>query len=275
MNGLAVDPGSNGSVSTVADVCRGSSRRLAIARISPVCGSRMTMSPPSAPMRATASASDFSAISCRSALIVSTTLSPATGGVPGVVGDSRLCPRESRIIVAAPAVPLRIESSDSSNPSTGLIVEVHVAEDPLRSLRHRVRACDRRVRVHAAQRNRRRGVDGEESPGNGEILGARVDGARNHSALDAELRQRDAELARLVHFARRDLESHHLAALGQHAVRRVEDLAARRGHDAIARLLAFGTRAPRAAVHQLHARRFHEDGDGKHGERRVREADAV
>ncbi len=63
VNGLSVDPGSNVSTNAGLPVERGSARRLDMARISPVCGSRMTTSPPDAPVRATASASARSAIS--------------------------------------------------------------------------------------------------------------------------------------------------------------------------------------------------------------------
>ena len=48
-------------------------------------------------------------------------LFPFTGGVPGSVGDSRPWPRGSRTIVAVPGSPRRIESSDISSPSTGLL----------------------------------------------------------------------------------------------------------------------------------------------------------
>ena len=139
-NGFIVDPGSNGSVNTVADVSRGSSRRLANANISPLCGSRMTMSPPSAPMRATASASDFSAISCRSALIVSTTLAAVHRRRPRrrrrlarlslrVANDRRGAghPTQNR-------VERELESVD------GFVVAVDVTENALRALRHEIRA---------------------------------------------------------------------------------------------------------------------------------------
>ena len=134
MNGFIVDPGSNGSVSTVADDLRGSRRRLAMARISPSCGSRMTMSPPSAPIRATASASDFSAISCRSALIVRTTLLPFVGAVPGASRRLAALPfrvpedRRGARHAAQDRIERQLETVDR------LVVGVHVTDDALRAL---------------------------------------------------------------------------------------------------------------------------------------------
>ena len=75
------------------------------------------MSPPSAFIRATASASSCSAISCSSRLSVSTTVFPGRAATRGAFGDSKLRPRMSRTRVVDPAVPRRMLSSASSRPS--------------------------------------------------------------------------------------------------------------------------------------------------------------
>ncbi len=64
-NGFSVDPGSYGSVTAVHG-CAAASRRLTAARISPVRGSAITMSPPVAPVSSTACRRASSAISWRS-----------------------------------------------------------------------------------------------------------------------------------------------------------------------------------------------------------------
>ena len=128
--------------------------------------------------------------------------------------------------------------------------------------------------VHAAQRHRRRRVDGEESTGKNEILGRRVDGATNQLRVDLELGQRAAKLGRLLHFARRDLQANHLATLRQHPAGCVENLAARRRHLSLGGLLAFGAGAPILSVHQLNAARLHQDREGEQRERCVSQADS-
>jgi hypothetical protein len=114
-----VDPGSNGSASAVAAVLRASARWLASARTSPPCGSSTTMSPPVAPMRATASASARSQISCSAELMVSATVCPGCAATDRTAGDSKRPPRASRRSWRVPCVPRSSVSSASSTPSTG------------------------------------------------------------------------------------------------------------------------------------------------------------
>ena len=131
------------------------------------------------------------------------------------------------------------------------VVRVDVTDEPLRSRGHSVLARDHRERVDAAQRDRRSGVDSEKLLGHGEVLGRRVHRASDQRRIDSQLRERRFQLARLPHFARRDLQADGLAALREDAVRRVHDVAARRGDDALGGLLARGACAPSRALHEL------------------------
>src|SRR5207237_3336409 len=109
---------------------------------------------------------------------------------------------------------------------------------------------ERRERVHAVKRDGGRGIDREKPAWNRQVLHRSVERARDDRCIDMKLAEGMTELRRLGDFARRDLESNHLAALRQHAMRRIEDFATRRWNITLASLLALGTRAPRLAVEQ-------------------------
>ncbi len=56
-------------------------------------------------------------------------------------------------------------------------------------------------------------------------------------------------------------------------MRRVHDVAARRGDDALRRLLARRARAPPRALHELDVGGLEEDRDGERGQHGVRQPD--
>src|SRR5207249_2751913 len=101
---FARDPGSNVSVNALGRALP-SRWREARASTSPVPGSSITTSPPSASIRRRASSSARCAISCSSASSVSTTSSPGTGGAITRAGDSYSRPARSFSTTAAPAWP--------------------------------------------------------------------------------------------------------------------------------------------------------------------------
>ena len=214
----------------------------------------MTMSPPSAPMRETASASDFSAISCRSALIVRTTLLPFVGAVPGAIGDSRLWPFRILKIVAAPGMPCRIESSDSSSPSIGLLSASTWPTIPCAPCEI---AYDRVIVAYAC--TPRSAIAGAAStarkrPGIDEVLRRRVERAANQLRLDLELGKRATELGRLA--APRAARSRAAPSRGSAPAPDASHRESRRAAPAPSRsvaLLSLGARAPILALHQLHA----------------------
>ena len=80
-------------------------------------GSRNTTSPPSDRVSLRASSRPRSAISCSSASSVSTTSLPGTGSRTSRAGESYRRPARSFNRTAAPARPVRMESSDSSRPA--------------------------------------------------------------------------------------------------------------------------------------------------------------
>ena len=256
MNGFAVDPGSNGSVSAVAARLRADpSRRLAIARISPSVRIEND---------------DVAALGAHSRDGVGQRLfgDLLQIGVDReddavslrrrrarLVGDSRLCPfgvpddRRRARNAAQDGIERQLEPVDR------LVVRVDVADDPLRALRHRIRArrSSRTIARRAAPspaRRPRRGSGREPSDTSSDVSSARA----NQRRLDvAAWPARDAACAGSLHFARRDLQAHHLAALREDPACRVENLAARRGHLALARLLALGARRATPSRHQLDA----------------------
>src|SRR6266702_2206582 len=119
---FARDPGSNVSVNALGRALP-SRWREARASTSPVPGSSITTSPPSASIRRKASSSARCAISCSSASSVSTTSSPGTGGAITRAGDSYSRPARSFSTTAAPARPAnrlsRVRSSpDAPRPSS-------------------------------------------------------------------------------------------------------------------------------------------------------------
>ena len=274
MNGLAVDPGSNGSVITVAEVWRGSRRRLAIARIS--TGVRIENDDV-----ATLSAHARDRIGER---LLRDLLQVGVDREHDVVALRRRGARLDRRL-AAHAVHVADDSPRAGGaaqnrierqlePVDRLVVAVDMTEDPARAFRNGVRARDGREGMHAVQRDRGRGVDLQEPAGNREVLSVAVGGARDEGAIDRELPERGAKLFRVVDFARGDLEANGLAALREHAVGCVEDLTARCG-DGFQRLLLLDReREPLLAVDELHLPRLHEDGDGEDREHGVRDADA-
>jgi len=112
---FARDPGSNVSVNALGRAVP-SRWREARASASPVPGSSITTSPPSASMRRKASSSARCAISCSSASSVSTTSSPGTGGAITRAGDSYSRPARSFSTTAAPARPASRLSRVRSSP---------------------------------------------------------------------------------------------------------------------------------------------------------------
>ena len=112
---LASDPGSNVSVNALGRIVP-SARREATARISPLAGSSMTTSPPSASMLSIASSRARCAISCSSTSSVSTTSLPATGSAMTRAGDSYSRPSRSFRTTAEPGVPESRLSSRRSSP---------------------------------------------------------------------------------------------------------------------------------------------------------------
>ena len=194
---------------------------------------------------------------------------------PGAIGDSWLWPFGSLKIVVAPGIPRRMESSDSSSPSTGLLSASTCPRIPCAPCGPAYDRIDRGVRVHAAQRHRRRRVDGKEAPGENEILARRVDRARDQRAVDVERRERATRAlpARAPRAARSRAEPSRGFARALGAWRRGSRRAAP-ARCALGRLLTLGARAPVLAVHQLDAARLHENGEGEQRERCVREADS-
>ena len=83
-----------------------------------------------------------------------------------------------------------------------------------------------------------------------------------------------AEARRLSHFAWSDLQTHFLAALREQAMRRVEDLAARRRDRPLDDLLPLGALSPIPSVDELHVRRLDENRERENREQRVRETNA-
>ena len=146
---------------------------------------------------------------------------------------------------------------------------------PCAPSRHRVRPHDRRERSArraapspAPRRPRESGREGRRT--STDVSSARAMSGGSTLSLASARRS----LSRFLDFARRDLEPDHLATLREHAVRRVEDLAARRRNRALRRLLPFGARAPILAVDQLDAARLDQNRQREHRERRVRQADS-
>jgi hypothetical protein len=128
--------------------------------------------------------------------------------------------------------------------------------------------------MHASERDHWHSVGGGESTRDHQIFDGRIDGARYHRSIDAELRQCLAQLESVLHLARRDLEADHLATLRQNVPRGVENLPARRRYDALGGLLSLSACAPRLPLCELDARRLNQDRQREHGEHRVRQTDA-
>ena len=112
---LATEPGSNVWVNALGGALP-SRRCEATASTSPVAGSSITTSPPSASMRRSASASARWAISCSSASRVRTTSLPGTGAAMSRAGDSYSRPARSFSTTAAPGVPASRLSRVLSSP---------------------------------------------------------------------------------------------------------------------------------------------------------------
>jgi len=112
---FATEPGSNVSVKALGRA-EPSRRRDATASTSPVAGSIITTSPPSASMRRIASSSARCAISCSSASRVSATSAPATGCAMTRAGDSYSRPARSFNTTAEPGRPASRLSSARSSP---------------------------------------------------------------------------------------------------------------------------------------------------------------
>ena len=175
-------------------------------------------------------------------------------------------------------MPRRIESSASSMPSTGLLSASTCRRCPARPARRAYDALDRRVRVDAAQRHRRRGVHGEKRPGNVRYFALRVDArARINAAFDAERSPARDAASRGSRTSRGAISSRTISRLCA-STRRVASRMSPRGAGIVSRDASADARRARATHCRARAARcaaFTRMASAKTREQRVREADAA
>ena len=159
----------------------------------------------------------------------------------------------------------------------GVVLRIDAADEPPRAFGHRIGAHARRARVYAANACRRGDVSREVAARKREPCPAGVEGATYPLGPELHPHQRPTQCRSILRsdFSWRDLELHHLATLGEHESRRVENVAAWRRRLARRELLARRPCPPCVALKQLHVSSLSDDRKGKHREQPVHDLDAT